>query len=49
MELFRMGHDLWGRPVLLGVSWHLIWVALGVGVLVILAHALYRAIRPRRS
>jgi hypothetical protein len=49
MEIFRMGHDIWGRPVLEGISWHLIWVAVGVGAAVIIGHAVYRAIRPRST
>ena len=49
MQIFRMGHDVWGRPVLEGVSWHLIWVAAGVGAAVIIAHAIYRTMRPRGS
>jgi hypothetical protein len=49
MEIFRMGHDIWGRPVLEGISWNLIWVALAVGAAVIIGHAVYRAIRPRST
>ena len=49
MEIFRMGRDVWGRPVPEGVSWHLIWVAVGLGVAVIIGHAVYRAMRPRSS
>jgi hypothetical protein len=45
MEIFRTGNDIWGRPVLEGVSWDLLWVAVIVGALVILGHALYRALR----
>jgi len=47
MEILRMGHDVWGRPVLEGVSWQLIWVAVGAGAAVIIGHLVYRAIRPR--
>jgi hypothetical protein len=45
MEIFRTGHDIWGRPVLEGVSWDLLWVAVIVGGAVIVAHALYRLLR----
>ena len=45
MDIFRMGHDIWGRPVLEGVSWGLIAVAAAVGAIVIIAHALYRLLR----
>ena len=49
MEIFRMGRDIWGRPVLEGISWHLIWVAVGAGVAVIIGHVIYRAIRLRST
>jgi len=49
MEIFRMGHDVWGRPVDEGVSWHLIWVAVGLAAVVIIGHVFYRAIRPRST
>jgi hypothetical protein len=45
MEFFRKGHDMWGRVVLEGVSWNLVWVALGAGVAVIIGHQLYRLLR----
>jgi hypothetical protein len=45
MEIFRTGHDIWGRPVLEGVSWHLLWLAIVIGAAVILAHALWRLLR----
>jgi len=40
-----MGHDIWGRPVLEGVSWGLVGIAAAVGIVVILGHAVYRLIR----
>lgn len=49
IELFRKGHDMWGRTVLEGVSWRLIWVALGLGLAVIIGHQLYRLIRRGKS
>ncbi len=45
MGIFRFGHDAWGRTVLEGVSWDLLPVAAGVGLVVILGHAIYRMIR----
>ena len=45
MEIFRTGYDIWGRTVLEGVSWQLLWVAVIVGAVVIVVHALYRALR----
>lgn len=44
MEIFRFGHDAWGRNVLEGVSWDLLPVAAGVGLVVILGHAVYRLV-----
>lgn len=49
MEIFRTGHDMWGRTVIQGVSWDLIWVAVLVGAAVILGHALYRLVRRDRG
>ena len=42
MEIFRTGHDIWGRSVLVGISWDLIGAAVVAGAVVILGHALYR-------
>jgi hypothetical protein len=42
MELFRFSRDVYGREVLEGMSWDLVWVFLGVAVAFIVAHALYR-------
>jgi hypothetical protein len=42
MELLRFGRDVYGREVLEGASWDLIGVFFGLGVAVILLHALYR-------
>ena len=47
MDIFRMGHDIYGRPVLEGISWDLVAVAAAVGVAVIVGHAIYRLIRGR--
>jgi len=49
MELLRVSRDVYGREVLQGVSWDLIWVFFAVGVAVIVLHALYKAfLAPRR-
>jgi hypothetical protein len=48
LQLFRTGHDMWGRPVLEGVSWSLIWLALAAGVAVIIGHRIYRLVRRDR-
>ena len=42
MELFRIGRDVYGRDVLQGMSWDLVWVFFGIGVGLIVVHALYR-------
>jgi hypothetical protein len=42
MEILRTGHDIWGRTVLEGVSWDLLWLAIVIGAAVILGHALWR-------
>jgi hypothetical protein len=44
MELLRVAKNAWGQEVLLGVSWDLLWVFLGAGVAMILAHLLYKAL-----
>lgn len=49
MELFRVGHDVWGQRVLEGVSWDLLPVAAGIGALVIVGHRIYKYIRGRRG
>jgi len=42
MELFRISRDAYGREVLQGMSWDLISVFVGLGVAMIVLHALYR-------
>jgi len=42
VELFRVSRDAYGREVLQGLSWDLIWVFVAAGVVLIVAHALYR-------
>lgn len=49
MELFRVSRDVWGREVLQGASWDLLWVFFGAGVAIILVHALYRALLARKT
>lgn len=44
MELLRISRDIYGREVLQGMSWDLIWVFFGLGCLLIVGHALYRLI-----
>jgi len=50
VEILRFSRDVYGREVLQGVSWDLLWVFVGLGVAVIVGHALYRwLVAPRRE
>jgi len=49
MEIFRVGHDVWGQRVLEGVSWDLLTVAAGIGAVVIVGHMIYSLIRGKRG
>ena len=40
MEWFRWERNPWGQEILIGLSWDLIWVAVALGVLLVVAHAL---------
>jgi hypothetical protein len=44
VELFRVSRDVYGREVLQGMSWDLLWVFFGLGLTLIVGHALYRLI-----
>jgi hypothetical protein len=44
VELFRISRDVYGREVLQGMSWDLLWVFFGMGCVLIVCHALYRLI-----
>lgn len=45
MDLLRTGIDHWGREVVIGVQGRLFWVALGLSVVMIAVHMLFRAVR----
>ena len=47
MEVLRHKHDVWGREVLLGVSWDLLWLILIAAFLFIAIHSLIMASRRR--
>ena len=52
MEIARYREDVWGREVLLGVSWDLLWLVIAATFLVIMVHAaimLARKSGPRPS
>jgi hypothetical protein len=42
VELFRVSRDVYGREVLKGMSWDLLWVFVGIGAALIVGHAVYR-------
>ena len=44
MELLRFSRDVYGRETLQGMSWDLLWVFVGMGCVLIAAHALYRLV-----
>ncbi len=44
MELLRTSRNPWGQEVLLGASWELLWVFVAAGALIIVAHALFKAL-----
>jgi hypothetical protein len=44
VELFRVSRDIYGRETLQGMSWDLLWVFIGLGCVLIVAHAVYRSI-----
>lgn len=41
MQLFRTAPNPWGQSILLGLAWDVIWAALFVGVVFVVAHAIY--------
>lgn len=43
-----MSRDVYGREVLEGVSWDLLPVFFGVGLVLIVGHAVFRALAARR-
>lgn len=45
MNLLRFGHDAYGQSVLNGVSWDLLPLAFWAGVVVIVGHLIWRAMR----
>ena len=45
MNLFRVGHDVYGQRVLEGISWDIVPYAVGVAAVVIVGHLIWRLIR----
>jgi hypothetical protein len=44
VELVRISRDVYGREVLQGLSWDLLWVFFGLACVLIVCHAGYRLI-----
>ena len=44
MEIFRMGHDAYGKVLVDGLSWDLLPVAFWAAVVVIVGHLMVRAL-----
>ncbi len=49
MDFFRYSTDAWGRQILAGVCWDLLWVFFGAGLLFIGLHLIYLRIRRRNG
>jgi hypothetical protein len=50
VEVLRVSRDVYGREVLQGMSWDLLWVFFSLGCALIVGHALYRLIfAPKQS
>jgi len=49
LEVLRYGRDVYGRAVLEGMSWDLVGVFFGLGLAVILFHAVWRWLLAPRS
>jgi hypothetical protein len=47
-DLLRYTRDAWGRETLAGLSFDLVWVAIGCGGALIALHLVYRWICARR-
>ena len=47
MEFLEYKSNAWGQEVLEGVSWDLVWVFAGAGLMVVVVHAAYVAWRKR--
>lgn len=44
MNLLRTDTNAWGQEVLLGISWDLLPVFVAAGIVIILGHALFKAL-----
>lgn len=44
MDVLRVDQNPWGQEILQGLSWDLIWLFVGAGVVFIVLHTLYKAL-----
>lgn len=49
MDIAEYKRDVWGREVLLGVSWDLLWTVIALAFAFIAVHAIVMAVRKRRA
>lgn len=49
MELATYKQDVWGREVILGASWDLLWLVVVTAFVIIALHAVFMAVRRRRE
>jgi len=49
MDIVRIREDVWGREVLLGVSWDLLWVVLALALTAIMVHLIVMAFLARED
>ncbi len=47
MEIIRTTRNAWGQEALEGVSWDLLPIAFGLGVMLIVGHLIWRALRKK--
>ena len=49
MDIAAYRDDVWGREVLRGVSWDLLWLVIVAAFVIIAVHAIYEAVQKRRE
>ena len=49
MEWIRWQENPWGQEIILGLSWELVWIALALGGVFAVGHALVARARPAKS
>ena len=48
MEWIRWNKNPWGQEIILGLSWDVAWIALALGILFAMGHALVALLRPAK-